>query len=140
MTRNANLYDICDQPILEGECLTPPGRNLRFVYKKVACHPVLKYLILKGCRHPAIGLTETSPYQEMMRKAMRASADNWEDPQWIETTFVSLARLLDSVENPRWQQREKAERIDSDLSRTDLQKMIDHCLEDILRVWDKDKN
>ena len=23
MTRNANLYNICDKPILEGDCLTP---------------------------------------------------------------------------------------------------------------------
>ncbi|SEO88335.1 hypothetical protein [Nitrosovibrio sp. Nv6] len=140
MTRNANLYDICDQPILEGECLTPPGRNLRFIYRKVAGHTVLKYLILKGCRHPAIGVTEISRYQEMMRKAMQASVDNWQDRLWIETTFHSLARLLDSIENPRWQQREKAERIDSEPSRTDLQAMIDNCLQDILRIWDQDKN
>jgi hypothetical protein len=25
MTRNASLYDLCDQPILEGECLTRPA-------------------------------------------------------------------------------------------------------------------
>ncbi|MCC2682637.1 MAG: uncharacterized protein K0S36_2201 [Nitrosospira multiformis] len=140
MTRKASLYDICDQPILEGECPTPAGCNLRFIYKKLAGHPGLKYLILKGCRHPAIGLTEISPYQEMMRKAMQASADNWQDSLWIETTFGSLARLLDSIENPHWQQRKKAERVDNELTRTDLQKMIDNCLQDILRIWDKDKN
>jgi hypothetical protein len=140
MTRNANLYDICDQPILEGECLTPPGRNFRLIYRKLACHPVLKYLILKGCRHPAIRLTEISRYQEMMRKVMQASAADWQDPLWIETTFGCLARLLDSIENPHWQQREKAEWIESELTRTDLQKMIDNCLEDILWIWDKDKN
>src|SRR5687768_6263732 len=127
MTRNANLYDICDQPILEGECLTPPGCNLRFIYRKVAGHPVLKYLILKGCRHPAIGWTEISCYQEMMRNAMQASADNWQDSLWIETTFRSLARLLNSIENPCWQQREKAQPINSEPTRIDLQKMIDSC-------------
>ena len=30
MTRNANLYDICDQPILEGECLIRRG-DIQFV-------------------------------------------------------------------------------------------------------------
>jgi hypothetical protein len=140
MTRNANLYDICDKPILEGDCFTPPGRNLRFIYGKVACHPLLKYLVLKGCHHPAIRLTEISPYQEMMSKAMQADAGNWQDPVWIEATFRSLARLLDGVENPHWQQRKKAEPIDSELAQTDLQKMIDNCLQDILRTWDKDKN
>ncbi|SFN25625.1 hypothetical protein SAMN05216386_0150 [Nitrosospira briensis] len=140
MTRNANLYEICDQPILGGECHTPPGFNLRFVYQKLAGHPVLKYLILEHCRHPAIKLTEISPYQEMMRKAMQASADNWQDPLWIEATFGCLARLLDSIENPHWQQREKAEQIDGELTQTDLQNMIDNCLQDILRIWDKDKN
>jgi hypothetical protein len=140
MTRNANLYDICDQPILEEECLTPPGCNLRLIYKDLVGHPVLKHLILKGCRHPAIGLTEISGYQEMMRKAMQAGADNWQDSLWIETTFRSLARLLDRIENPQWQQREKAERIDSESTPADLQEMIDNCLRDILRIWDKDKN
>jgi len=140
MARNASLYDVCDQPILEGECVTSPGCNLRFIYKKVAGHPVLKYLILRGCRHPDIEMTQISPYQEMMRKAMLATPDNWQDPLWIEATFRSLARLLDSIENPQWQQREKTERIDSEPTRTDLQKIIDNCLQDILRIWDKDKS
>jgi hypothetical protein len=85
-------------------------------------------------------LTEISGYQEMMRKAMQASSDNWQDAQWIEITFRPLAQLLDRIENPRWQQRDKSERVDGELTRTDMQKMIDICLHDILRVWDKDKN
>src|SRR5690606_14865589 len=59
---------------------------------------------------------------------------------WIQATFGCLARLLDSIENPRWQQREKAERTDGELTQADLQNIIDNCLQDILRVWDKDKN
>lgn len=140
MTRNANLYDICDQPILQGECVTPPGCNLRIIYRDLAGHPALKYLILKGCRHPEIGSTELSRYQEMMRNAMQASVDDWNDSNWIETTFRPLARLLDSIENPRWQQREKIERDRSGLTQTEIQKMIDTCLQDILRIWDRDKN
>lgn len=140
MTRNANLYDICDQPILQGECVTPPGCNLRIIYRDLAGHPALKYLILKGCRHPEIGSTELSRYQEMMRNAMHASVDNWNNSNWIETTFRPLARLLDSIENPRWQQREKIERDCSGLTQTEMQKMIDTCLQDILRIWDRDKN
>jgi hypothetical protein len=140
MTRNANLYDICDQPILQGECVTPPGCNLRIIYRDLAGHPALKYLILKGCRHPVIASTEVSRYQEMMRNAMQASVDNWNDSNWIETTFRPLARLLDSIENPRWQQREKIERVRSGLTQTEMQKMINNCLQDILRIWDRDKN
>lgn len=140
MARNASIYDICDRPVLEGDCHTEPGRNLRQVYRKLIGHPVLKYLILKGCQHPDIALTEISGYQKMMHKAMQASSDNWQDAQWIETTFRPLAQLLDKIENPRWQQREKTERVDGELTRTDMQKMIDNCLHDILRVWDKDKN
>jgi hypothetical protein len=140
VARNANIYDICDRPVLEGDCHTEPGRNLRQVYRKLIGHPVLKYLILKGCQHPDIALTEISGYQKMMHKAMQASSDNWQDAQWIETTFRPLAQLLDKIENPRWQQREKTERVDGELTRTDMQKMIDNCLHDILRVWDKDKN
>ena len=140
MTRNANLYDICDQPILEGECFTPPGRNLRIIYRKVVGHPVLKYLILKGCRHPAIGSTEIGSYQEMMDKAMRASVDDWHDPGWIDATFRPVARLLDNIENPCWQQREKAEWVHSELAQIDVQRIIDICLQDILRIWDKDEN
>lgn len=75
-----------------------------------------------------------------MRKAMQATPEHWQDPLWIATTFLSLARLLDSIENPQWQQREKVELIKSELIRTDLQEIIDTCLEDILRIWDKDKN
>jgi hypothetical protein len=138
MTRNANIYDICERPILEGECHTDPGRNLRLLYKKLVAHPVLKYLILKGCRHPDIAFTDISGYREMMDKAMQATLDNWQDAQWIETTFRPLAQLLDRIENPRWQQREKMERVDGELTRSDMQKVIDICLHDILRVWGRD--
>jgi hypothetical protein len=100
VARNANLYDICDWPILGGDCRTEPGRNLRFVYRKLACHPILKYLILKGCRHPDIALTGISGYEEMMRKAMRATIDDWQDAQWIETTFCPLIQLLDNIAPP----------------------------------------
>ncbi|HEX2767697.1 MAG TPA: hypothetical protein VHN12_00290, partial [Geobacteraceae bacterium] len=139
MTRNADIYDICERPVLEGDCHTDPGCNLRFVFKKLLGHPVLKYFILKGCRHPDIALTEISGYQEMMHKAMQASSDDWQDVQWIEITFRPLAQLLDRIENPSWQQREKSEQVDGELTRTDMQKMVDNCLHDILRVWDRDK-
>jgi hypothetical protein len=139
MTRNANIYDICERPILEGERHTDPGRNLRLLYKKLVAHPVLKYLILKGCRHPDIAFADISCYREMMGKAMQATPDNWQDAQWIESTFRPLSQLLDRIENPRWQQREKMERVDVELTRSDMQKMIDICLHDILRVWDRDK-
>jgi hypothetical protein len=99
----------------------------------------LKYLILKGCRHPDIPLAEISQYQCMMRLAMQATDDNWQDPQWIESTFRPLARLLDSIENPRWQVREKIELVEGDADCREIQSLIDSCLRDILRVWGKDK-
>jgi len=140
VSRKANLYDICEWPILEGNCATEPGRNLRFIYRKLVGHPILKYLILRDCRHPDLELTGISAYQKMMHDAMQASTDNWKDPQWIEITFHPLARLLDRIENPDWQQRDKVKRIKNELTRADLQKLINNCLNDILRVWDKDKN
>lgn len=140
MTRNANIYDICDRSILDGDCLTEPGRNLRIVYKKLVEHPVLKYLILKWCRHPKLKLAEIADYQVMMAKAMQANPDNWQDKQWIETTFRPLAQLLDVIDNPRWQQRDKITPDDGVLSRADVQKIIDVCWQDIVRVWAKDPN
>lgn len=140
VTRNANIYDICDRSILKEDCLTEPGLNLRLVYRKLVGHPLLKYLILKGCRHPDISLTEIFQYQDMMRLAMHATYDNWQDPQWIESTFRLLARLLDRIENPRWQVREKIEPVGREAGREEIQGVIDSCLRDILRVWDKDKH
>ena len=140
VTRNANIYDICDRAVLGADCLTEPGRNLRFVYKRVIGHPALKYLILKWCKHPDLALTEISDYQVMMTKAVEASIDNWQDAQWIETTFRPLAQLLDRIENPRWQQRKKTEQVGAELARTDIQKVVDNCLQDIFRVWNKDKH
>jgi hypothetical protein len=137
--RKANIYDICDRPILKGNCPAEPGRNLRVVYKKLLGHLLLKYMILKGCRHPDIAFAEIQVYQEMMENAMQASPDNWQDAQWIETTFHPLAQLLDKIENPRWQHREKIELGNAELTPADIQKVIDNCLHDIFRVWDKDK-
>jgi len=139
MTRKANIYDICDRAILDGDCLTEPGRSLRSVYKKVARHPLLKYAILNWCRHPDLASTEISDYQVMMTKAVQATIENWQDAQWIETTFHPLAQLLDSIEDPAWQQRKKTERIGAELARTDVQNIIDNCLQDIYRAWDNDK-
>jgi hypothetical protein len=139
MTRNATIYDICDRPVLDGDCATESGRNLRFIYKKLLGHPALKYLLLKWCRHPDVPLTELSVYQTMMDNAMQASPDNWQNAQWIATTFRPLAQLLDSIENPRWQQREKVEQVTVELPQTEIQNIIDSCLHDIFRVWDKDK-
>jgi hypothetical protein len=76
----------------------------------------------------------------MMTKATQASIENWQDAQWIETTFRPLAQLLDGIENPRWQQRKKTERIGIEPARTDVENVIGNCLQDIFRVWNNDKN
>jgi hypothetical protein len=136
--RNANIYDICDQQILQGGC-TEPGQNLRLVYKNLAGHLLLKYLVLKDCRHPDISRTQFPLYQSMMRKAMHATIDNWQDPQWITATFEPLARLLDKIENPSWQIREKIELAECAPAQAKIQKIIDNCLQDVLRIWRKDK-
>lgn len=77
---NANIYDICDLPVLTEDCRGGPGLNLRFVYTKLAGQVLLKHLILKGCRHPGIPLAEIPLYQGMMRLAMQATYDDWRDP------------------------------------------------------------
>lgn len=140
MTRNANIYDICDLPVLREHCLTESGQNLRLVYKKLPGHPLLKYLILKGCRHPDILPEEILSYQNMMRLSMQATYDNWQDPGWIESTFRLLAGLLDRIENHCWQVHEKIEPVEHEASREQIQKVIDSCLRDVLRIWNKDKH
>ena len=65
MTKNANIYDLCDRQLLEENCQTEPGRNLQLIYKKLTGHFILKYLILKRCRHPDISLAEIPQYQNM---------------------------------------------------------------------------
>ncbi len=138
MIKNATIYDICDQQILHEDCRTEPGQNLRKVYKKLVANPLLKYLVLRGCRHPDIGLAEIGPYQAMMGMAMQASYHDWQDAQWIETTFLPLVSLLDRLESPCWQVREKIDPVEYESDPEDIRLLIDHCLRDILRVWDKD--
>jgi hypothetical protein len=93
--RNANIYDICDQRIRQGDCCTEPGQNLRLVYKNLAGHLLLKYLVLKECLHPDISRSQLPFYQSMMCKAMQATIDNRQDLQYTSATFEPLARLLD---------------------------------------------
>ncbi|CCE23313.1 hypothetical protein [Methylotuvimicrobium alcaliphilum] len=140
MTKNANLYDICDNPILKTESPSTPGQNLRLIYKKTIGHPALKYFILKGCRHPSINFEQIPIYQSMMQEAMQASTEQWQDKQWITSTFQPLAHLLDTIENRDWQIRDSSNPSQAKTSQIDCHVIIDACLQDIFRVWNQDKN
>lgn len=140
VTKNANLYDICDNPILKTESPSTPGQNLRLIYKKTIGHPALKYFILKGCRHPSINFEQIPIYQSMMQEAMQASTEQWQDKQWITSTFQPLAHLLDTIENRDWQIRDSSNPSQAKTSQIDCHVIIDACLQDIFRVWNQDKN
>ncbi len=70
---------------------------------------------------------------------MQAYYHDWQDAQWIETTFQPLVSLLDRLESPCWQVREKIGPVEYESDPEDIRRLIDHCLRDILRVWDKDQ-
>jgi hypothetical protein len=139
MPEGPNLYDLCDAVILKERCRTEPGRNLRLVYRKVAGHPLLKLLILKGCRHSGIRPDELTALRQMMRSAIQATCQDWRNGQWIDSTFYPLARLLDRVENPRWQIRQPAQQGQGNPSTAEIQRVLDRCLEDLFGVWRKDR-
>jgi hypothetical protein len=139
MAKGATLYDIC-APVFRGEkALSEPGRNLHLAYRRVAGHPLLKHLILRGCRRADIGSSELLRLQAMMRAALHASGEDWRSPSWIESTFQPLARLLDRVESPRWQVRELARRAEANPPERELRALLDRCLKDAFRVWRRDR-
>jgi hypothetical protein len=137
MVRYANIYDICDTPILKEHPYGEPGQNLMLLYRKSACNWLLKYLILKGCRHPHIPMPAVSVYQEAIRAAMQAGYDNWRDADWINRTFKPVAELLDQIERPHFRQREKVSLIRTNPSAQQLDAVIKRCMEDILHTWNQ---
>lgn len=140
MLRCANLYDICD-PVLRGASgpVGEPGRNLQLLYRRVAGHPLLKNLVLKGCRQPLIDRERLARFQDMMRAALYATPEQWRDGAWIEATFRPLAELLDTLEIPRWQIRREVPRRGDTPSQADVRTIIESCLRDIRRVWRRDR-
>ena len=135
MKRQANIYDICDRVILREQPAGEPGENLQLLYKTAASHFLLKTIILKSCRHPAIPATEIPKYQEMMRAAMRATPQDWQNPDWIDTTFCPLATLLDQIPPRKWQLREKMQPATSPPMRQEIVNAWDVTMRDIRRVW-----
>ncbi len=153
MERCANIYDICDQVILKEQARAEPGVNLRLLYRRSAGNLLLKNLVLKGCRHPAIRRTDIPIYRNMIRAAMQATVDAWQDPQWIDSTFAPLAALLDRIEDPCWQVRKPvtAAAVPASAagaagrpsavspSREEIRNIARACLRDILKVWRRDR-
>ena len=138
MTAGPNLYDICSPAFRSEKTLNEPGENLRLAYRRVAGHPLLRLLILGGCRRADIGPAELQELQGMMRSALRATCEDWRNPRWIESTFQPLARLLDRVENPRWQIREPVPRAGANPSPREIRSLLERCLRDVFRVWRRD--
>ncbi len=133
--KTANIYDLCDAVIRDEEPVGEPGENLRLLYNDIIRNFLLKTFVLRGSRHPLIPMTEVKKYQEMIRLAMRADYRNWQDKSWIMSTFHPIAELLDKVESPPWQEREKVPLVrDCPSAQTVLKK----TMADVLRVWKKD--
>lgn len=139
MAKHANIYDICDTPILQGSARHEPGRNLRRLYKRSAGNFLLKMFILRGCRHPLITRDQISNYQEMITAAMQADKRNWLDHGWIESNFAPIARLLDEIEPPKWSIRKEIRQETANPPVNALDTVIKATLDDVFRVWDKDK-
>lgn len=139
MAEYASIYDICDRPILKELPKSEPGHNLRRLYERSACNWLLKYLILKGCRHPKIPMQDVPVYQAALRAAMQADYANWRDTNWIKQTFKPIADLLDTINRPQYQQRQPVA-IHSTLPKQEqVDVVIKRCMQDVVRVWDRDK-
>jgi hypothetical protein len=138
-SKNANIYDICDDVILKQEPAGEPGRNLQKLYKKSARNFFLKTFILSGARHPDIKEKDIPKYKEMISAAMNATYDNWNDNEWINKTFKPIAVLLDKIKNPDFQIREKIEKQKNNPDEKELDNVINATLKDIFKVWKKEK-
>lgn len=139
MFSTANVYDLCDSVILGEDPTGPPGENLRLIYQNLAGNFFLKHFLLAHCRHPQIPMGEVPAYADMMRAAMRATVEDWASAEWINTTFKPIAFLLDSIENPRWQERGPVKRATSNPSRGEIQRVLEATLDDAYRVWAGDR-
>lgn len=135
MVQYANIYDICDMPILNEQPCGEPGQNLKLLYQKSAGNWLLKYLILKGCRHPQIPMQTVPVYQAAIRAAMQASFDNWRDAVWINRTFKPVAELLDYIGKPHFRRRKKVPLIQATPDQEHLDTIIERCMQDIVRTW-----
>jgi hypothetical protein len=140
MVQHANIYDICDAPILKEQPRSEPGKKLRFLYRKSACNWLLKYLILNSCRHPQIPPGEIPIYQAVIRAAMQADYANWRNAEWIRRTFRPIAELLDLVAEPRYRHRQHTQLNEEIPKQEQCDAVIECCMRDILRVWTRDKS
>ena len=134
-----NLYDICGPALNEEACRTGPGRSFRLAYEKVAGHPLLKLLVLKRCRRPELRAAELGELRQMIRAMLRATCEDWRNPQWIDSTFRPLARQLDQVRNPVWQIREPVPLSEVRPANGEIQQVLERCLEHVFRTWRKDR-
>jgi hypothetical protein len=135
MARFANIYDICDAPILREQPYGEPGRNLKRLYQKAAGNWLLKYLLLKGCRHPQIPRQAVPAYQAVIRTAMQASYEDWQHAAWIDRTFKPIAELLDRIDPPHFRRREKSPLTLTNPKPEQMDAVIERCAQDILRTW-----
>jgi hypothetical protein len=139
VARGFNLYELCDPVLRREPCRHEPGRSFRLAYRKVAGHPLLKLLVLKGCRQPELPVAQIDQLRQMIRATLGATCQDWRNPQWIESTFQPLARLLDRVRNPVWQVRRPVPPAQGSPPREEIRRVLERCLRDVLRTWRKDR-
>ncbi|MDD5276879.1 MAG: hypothetical protein PHR16_12455 [Methylovulum sp.] len=78
-------------------------------------------------------------YQAAVRAAMQADYAHWRDANWINRTFKPVAELLDGIGKPQFQQREPVPLYHSIPSQEQINSVIKRCMQDILRIWNRDK-
>jgi hypothetical protein len=115
-----------------------PGRNLALVYRTIPGQFFLRHFLLKGCRHPAIPMSEVPAYQAVFRTALHATPENWRDAAWIRKSLAPVAALLDQVEPVSWQQRKPQARAASAPDLAAIDRVIRATTADVLRVWSQD--
>ena len=134
-----NIYDICTDIIYKEKAAGEPGENLRKIFKKSVDNVLLKTFILKSCRHPEITSENADIYKNMIRSAMQATYADWANNDWINKTFKPIADLLDKIENPVWQEREKVEYVSRMPDKDSIEKVIQTCIKDIYKAYNSDK-
>lgn len=131
-----NIYQLCNEPILNRAPAGEPGRVLQRMHRGVLLHPALKHLVLRWCDHPGITPDNAETYRRPLQAAMDSSEEQWADPAWVRETLAPYAELLDRAAQPMLRRREPVSRSGQALPDEELDEMLAVAEADVLRAWD----